>query len=200
VVFLLALLIWLRSGICSRSQTLPNGGKAVYTLVHGSLLTDDCPICDRVTAPVPMWGSFELRLTSQGPLFLNYALENVQFSAGRPGGQIYQVSGQGRYRIGGQLAVQQDLALDLMIDNGLTNAPCQFTNLTSMVTRLWPMVQVQAGQSNGTLAQQYTLSIDAAPFREIWFSTLTNFQASVWNAPSNAMSGGDLLASSGRVV
>ena len=60
-----------------------------YTLVDGSQLLDDCPICDRLSRPVPMWGTFQLRLLVQGPLFSSYALENISFHAGIPGGITY---------------------------------------------------------------------------------------------------------------
>jgi hypothetical protein len=62
------------------------------------------------------------------------------------------------------------------------------------------MFKAEVDQTNGTLIQQYRLEISAAPFREIWFSTATNFQAGIWSAPTNGISGGDLLSSSGRVV
>jgi hypothetical protein len=180
-------------------QTLPKD-RAVYTLIQGSSLLDDCPVCDRVSVPLPMRGSFELRLTSQGPLFINYAVENLALTAGQSGGRTYRVSGRGTYRIGGEIATQQDLELEAFIDDGTTNILCEFTNTMAGVSRLWPMLQAGAAQTNGTLQKQYSLTLDAAPFREIWFSTISNFQASGWNPPSNAISGGDLLASSGRVV
>src|SRR5581483_10674326 len=50
--------------LSSNGQTLPNG-QAVYTLINGSSLTDDCPVCDRITIPVPMQGAFNLRLVDQ---------------------------------------------------------------------------------------------------------------------------------------
>lgn len=197
---LFAIYFWLTSPLCGSSQILPNGGKAHYTLIHGSSLSDACPICGRPTIQVPMTGSCDFRLISQGPLFLNYAVENVSFSARQPGGSTYTVSGQGTYRIGGELAVQQDLALTLMVDDGTTNISCQFTAVTSTVARLWPMVQMQVIQTNNTPVKQYTLTLNAAPLREIWFSTVSNFQASIWQAPSNTVGSGDLLSSAGRVV
>ncbi|HZR16113.1 MAG TPA: hypothetical protein VFE51_02195 [Verrucomicrobiae bacterium] len=185
--------------LSSNGQTLPNG-QAVYTLINGSSLTDDCPVCDRITIPVPMQGAFNLRLVDQGPLFINYAVENVAFTAGQPGGRTYKISGHGTYRIGGEIATQQELVLEAFIDDGITNELCEFSNSAPQVSRLWPMLQTAVGQTNGTPQRQYSLTLDAAPFREIWFSTASNFQSSIWNPPSNAISAGDLLASSGRMV
>jgi len=189
-------------GFSSRthSQTPPLNGVWVYTLVNGSQLTEDCPICDRITLPVPMRGTFQLRFLGEGPFFANYAVENISFTAGLPGGQSYKVTGHGTYRIGGEIAVQQDLSLEATIDNGSTNTLCEFTNATPITSRHWPMFKAEVDQTNGTLVQQYRLEISAAPFREIWFSTVTNFQAGIWSAPTNAISGGDLLSSSGRVI
>ncbi|HTL15644.1 MAG TPA: hypothetical protein VL793_00325, partial [Patescibacteria group bacterium] len=165
--FLLLPLVFFGHAELARAQTLPNGGKAIYTLINGSTLTDECIICGRPTIPVPIRGTFELRLLSQGPFFLNYAVENISFAGGQFGGSAYTVSGHGTFRIGGELAVQQDLELELTIDNGITNKICEFTNTMPMTSRLWPMLQMGATQTNGTLVQQYSLILDAAPFRQI---------------------------------
>ncbi len=170
-----------------------------YTLVNGSQLIDDCPICDRVAIVVPMRGTFQLRLVQQGPLFFNYALDNIDFTASL-NGRTYKVAGQGTYRIGGELAVLQDLFLQVWVDNGFTNELCLFTNASPFVTRSWPMFQIGVDQTNGTMVEQYHLDISAAPFRELWFSTLKGFTAGIWNSPTNEVSGGDLLSLGGRIV
>src|SRR5664279_440141 len=83
----------------------------VYTLVDGSELLDDCPICDRLSVPVPMRGPLQLRLLVQGPFFSTYAMENISFHAGNPGGITYKVTGQGTYVFGGEIANLQTLTL-----------------------------------------------------------------------------------------
>src|ERR1035437_3870318 len=139
----------------------------VYTLVDGSQLLDDCPICDRLSAPVPMWGTFQLRLLVQGPMFSSNAVENISFHAGRPGGTTYQVTGQGTYVFGGEVANLQSLSLTLLIDDGVNPVLGCFTNDSSLVTRRWPMMQVSVTQTNGTAARVFHLGINAAPFHEI---------------------------------
>jgi hypothetical protein len=62
------------------------------------------------------------------------------------------------------------------------------------------MFKAESDQTNGSPSQQFRLEMSAAPFREIWFSTTTNFQVSLWNDPTNLLSDGDLLSSVGRVV
>ena len=171
-----------------------------YTLVDGSQLLDDCPICDRLSRPVPMWGTFQLRLLVQGPLFSSYALENISFHAGIPGGITYKVTGQGIYEFGGEVASQQHLTLTLLIDDGVNPVVDCYTNDSSFVTRWWPMMQISVTETNGTSSRTYHLGINAAPFREIWFSTVQPFTAGVWIPPTNALSAGDLLSTIGQVA
>jgi hypothetical protein len=172
----------------------------VYTLVDGSQLLDDCPICDHVSIPVPMRGTFRLRLLMQGPLFSTYAMEDISFRAGSPGGTTYQITGQGTYVFGGEVANLQSLSLTLLIDDGMNPVLGYFTNDSSFVTRRWPMMQVSVTQTNGTAARVFHLGINAAPFREIWFSTVQPLTAGAWNPPTNALSAGDFLSSIGQVV
>jgi hypothetical protein len=172
----------------------------VYTLVDGSQLLDDCPICDRLSRPVPMWGTFQLRLLGQGPIYSSYAVENISFQAGNPGGTTYKVTGQGIYEFGGEVASQQHLTLTLLLDDGVNPVLDCYTNDSSFVTRWWPMMQISVTETNGTSSRTYHLGINAAPFREIWFSTVQPFTAGVWNPPTNAMSAGDLLSSIGQVA
>jgi hypothetical protein len=172
----------------------------VYTLVNGSQLLDDCPICDRVSIPVSLRGTFQLRLLVAGPIFSSYAVESISFQAGSPAGLTYKVTGQGIYTFGGEVANVQTLSLTLLIDDGVNPVLGYFTNDSSLVARQWPMMQVSVTQTNGTAARVFHLGINAAPFREIWFSTAQPFTAGLWNPPTNALSAGDLLSSIGQVA
>jgi hypothetical protein len=98
------------------------------------------------------------------------------------------------------VALFQDWSLEVQISNGFTNTLCYFTNATRTVTRPWPMIAIGLDQTNGTLLQQFHLDLAAAPFREIWFSTLRPFHAGTWQSPTNYVSAGDLLSSSGRIL
>ena len=92
------------------------------------------------------------------------------------------------------------MVLELLIDNGVTRRWCYFTNDTSGLERLWPILQIHLDETNQPSAQFYRLALAAAPLRELWFSTAQNFHAGVWSPPTNYVSHGDLLSSSGRVV
>jgi hypothetical protein len=110
------------------------------------------------------------------------------------------VVGQGTYTVGGEVAVLQDMALEVHIDDGATNRLCHLTNATPQVERRWPMLEATVVQTNGTFTQVYHLHLNAAPFRELWFSTVSGMTPGLWQPPTNRLSEGDLLSSAGRVV
>jgi hypothetical protein len=169
-------------------------------LHEGSYLVDDCPACGRPTYQAPMRGSFDLRLLSQGPLFTDYAVEHIDFRASSPTGEDYRIEGEGTYRIGGEVAVVQNMFLTVRIDDGVSNKLCYFTNVTIFAERIWPMIGITLDQTNGTIAQQYTLHLDAAPLRDVWFSTLAGMTSSKTMPPTNYIRSGDLISFEGRVV
>ena len=168
-----------------------------YLLLHDSYLLDDCPVCDRISIPVPMRGTFSIRLIGETAISSRYALEDVNFTAGdRP----YLVKGGGTLEISGEIAVTVRMSLELQINDGVTNKLCYFTNSTAGLDRRLPMMDITVAQTNGTLAQVYTLRFAAAPAREIWFSTASFFKATAGPETSSIIEGGDLISNSGRVV
>ena len=171
-----------------------------YSLLPGSYLIDDCPPCARPTIMEPLRGTFDLRLVEDNPLFSRYAMENISLSAGSIAGRTYKVAGRGTYTVVGEVALLQDMALEVRIDDGVTNRLCFLTNATPLVERLWPMIEATLVQTNGTFTQVYQLHLFAAPFREIWFSTASGMTPGIWQPPTNHISGGELLSSVGRVV
>jgi len=198
-----AVLVGLLLALCGSTlpaQTPPTGSVWNYTLLDGSQLDDEWLIPGPPDILAATRGTFQLRLVEQNLLLSTFAVENVSFEAGAATGPKYKVVGQGTYRVGGEVAVVQDMFLELSIDNGVTNQLCYFTNTEGSVTRLWPMLQVSLDQTNGTALRKFHLDINAAPFREVWFSTVTPSQAGLWNEPTNTVSAGDLASSVGRVV
>lgn len=173
-----------------------------YTLLPASQFSDDSLMLGRPTILLDLRGGFDLRLIAENPLFATYAVDGLSFQAGTPGvgSPYYQMTGHGTYEIGGEVALRQTLFLELQIDDGQTNKLCRFTNSTSDVNRLWPMIQVSADQTNGSPAQIFRLDFEAAPLRELWFSTTHSLTAGIWDWPTNHVSAGDLLSSTGRIV
>ena len=187
-------------GVVGLAQSAPAGPAWDYLLLEGSELIDSCPVCGRPDIIVPVQGSFQLRLIEENPLVSTYAVEDISLVGGTPGGNFYRITGQGTLQFGGEVALFQDWSLEVKISNGFTTTLCYFTNDTRAVTRLWPMIAVGLDQTNGTLLQQFHLDLAAAPLREIWFSTLRPFHAGTWQSPTNYVSAGDLLSSSGMIL
>jgi len=196
VVLTLAIFIAGNPTVLAQTDALDR--PSAYLLLDGSYLIDDCPICGRPTIEEPMRGTFNLRLLEQNPLFSRYALENISFKAGSM--RQYTLKGSGTFQFGGELAVVQEMFLQVEIEDGITNKLCIFTNSAAVVDRPWPMIGISLDQTNGTLAQTFTLRLAAAPVREIWFSTVNEFTSAYGQPPANYISPGDLISSSGRVV
>ena len=195
-----AVLLSISLGVVALAQLASAGPAVNYLLLEGSELIDSCPVCGRPDIIVPVQGSLQLRLIQENPLVSTYAVEDISLVGGTPGGSYYKIVGQGTCQVGGEVALFQDWSLELQISNGFTTTLCYFTNGTRAVTRLWPMIAIGLDQTNGTLLQQFHLDLAAAPFREIWFSTLHPFHAGTWQSPTNYVSAGDLLSSSGRIL
>jgi hypothetical protein len=170
-----------------------------YQLIEGSDLVDECLICGRPTIQWPMRGSFQLRTLEATPIRTRYALENINFHAGAAGNE-YFFTGSGTLELSGQLAVRQTVRLDGVMKMSSQTNEVHFTNETSSPTRLWPMISATMFQTNGTLVQTFTLQLNAAPLRDIWFSTSSSFHRSDTPVEDSEVSSGDLLSMEGRVV
>src|SRR5204863_6066576 len=85
----------------SRSSAIVSTHNQVwtYTLLEGSYLTDDCPICARATILRPLRGTFILVLVEQNPLFTRYELRDISFLAGGQADAQYKLNGHGFYQI-----------------------------------------------------------------------------------------------------
>lgn len=195
---IILLLVMTRSVAAAASDTAARSWH--YQLLPDSYLIDDCPPCGRPTIMEPLRGTFDLRLVEENPLFSRYAMENIAFSAGSIAGRTYKIVGTGSYRGGGEVALLQDMALEVRIDDGVSNRLSFLSNATPRIERLWPMIEAAVVQTNGTFTQVYQLHLFAAPFHEIWFSTAHGMTPGIWNPPTNHISGGDLLSSAGCVV
>ena len=146
--------------ICAQAQISP---PQPYTLIPGSQLTDDCLDCDRIPIVVPMTGTFNLHRLHEDTLFTHYELRDISFHAGTNPGPEYQVIGSGTYQVGGEVAVQQDMFLDLEISNSVAGTKAQCVNPDRFMAQPWPKLQIDLVQTNGTPSQVYYLSLIAVP-------------------------------------
>lgn len=169
---------------------------STYRLVEGSTLTDDCPVCDRIALIRPLRGSFTLVLHETNPLFSQYELKGVNFEVGSGTNRTYAIAGKGTYQLGGEVAVLQDMTLE----GQMNGQPVYFTNTVRTVARLWPVLEIDLVQTNWSSTQALSLHLRAAPFQEIWFSTLRGLTSGNRPSPGNSISSGDLISNSGRTI
>lgn len=134
-----------------------------YTLINGSQLVDDCPVCGRPTILVPLTGTFTLTLLDQNPLYTRYELSDIFFQGGSKAGLEYKVTGKGTYQIGGEVALLQDLFLDVAIENGYATTQARCVNTNRAVYAGWPKIAISVDQTNGTPTQVYYLTLVAVP-------------------------------------
>jgi hypothetical protein len=112
-----------------------------------------CPIME-----TPTYGSFELVYTGSDPLYTYYDVQRFIASFNNGPGAV-TVVGAGKFRIGGEFALMQQMTLDLMIlggpvqhfDSGLVPAGASF-----------PAIRVSAAL-HGFSCTDSVMSVDATP-------------------------------------
>jgi hypothetical protein len=106
----------LQIGPALASSTVPD--TVVYALSHESSYETGCfgPCACPVLERNPVLGSFKLSRLDPDPLFENYAVNDVKWTvSGEP---ALSLTGSGSYRRGGEVALQEQLTLDLSINGG----------------------------------------------------------------------------------
>jgi hypothetical protein len=91
------------------------------------ILTDPSSVqigcVDRCACPIlmrgPLRGGFEISELQPDPLYRNFAITNFDAKVeAQPWGPEMRLTGSGTYRMGGEVALQHQLVLDLSIDGG----------------------------------------------------------------------------------
>src|SRR5204862_5372569 len=95
------------------------GTRTPYSLSSPSNFARGCfgPCACPVLLQSKLTGSFDLRSLPPDPMFSNYAVENVKWVANESARPL-AITGSGTYRVGGEVAVQERMVLDLSIDGG----------------------------------------------------------------------------------
>lgn len=168
-----------------------------YRLIDGSSWTDDCEKCGRPTIRWSLHGGFDLVLVEEHPLFNRYHLFDIRFFSGTD----YELEGEGDYQVGGEVALRQELRLDVDA-KGTFGGPRTMTliNMPGPPTRLWPMWAVDVQEAESTPKSKLLLELRAAPVRELWFSTTHGMTSGLQPGLQPRISGGDVLTDSGRRV
>ncbi|MBI2926653.1 MAG: hypothetical protein HYY24_13235 [Verrucomicrobia bacterium] len=171
-----------------------------YTLLEGSTLIDDC-WCGRPPIPYVLRGTFRLRFLDENPLFARYELTDIVFAAGAPPSE-FRITGRGLYQVGGEVALVQDLTLELQVATGTGTRAVVLTNDTRALSRPWPMLEARTTEEFGSRIEYLRLWLEAAPIRELWFSTVSGLTPSGTLGPvePTRVSPGDLISSTGRIV
>jgi hypothetical protein len=169
-------------------------------LLEGSTLLNDCQVCDRISIPKSLRGSFDLILEKSNLIDATYSLTNIQWQTADWPTAGYRLEGAGQWIVGGEVAMRQLMTLQLTLYSaqGATNKT--FTNITASVVRQVPMLQIDLAQTNENPFEFFTLNLRAAPIRELWFSTGSGLTAGIWKDPTNHVSRSDILSMDGRVV
>jgi hypothetical protein len=174
----------------------PNGSSCnQYRLIEGSTLVDDCTICGRPTLLIPIRGSFYLEPNEINPLFSNFGVRDLKFTSVGP---YWTYSGklEGTYRIGGEVAVVQQMKLEGII-NGIEGL--KFDSKLVPLQATFPWIEIDLEQIPPTNPlQTFRLHLVAVPWPNIWFSTEVGFTPSAPGATK--ISDGDLLSNAGRIV
>jgi hypothetical protein len=145
------------------AQTLPNQPIWKYTLLTGSELIVECPICALAPFTLPLQGTASLQAIEFTPGYALYAVTNVAFSTTNGPPFQYQLTGGGTYQAPGLPAFGQNMFLDLDVFDGTTHSEAMFTNAVSTITVKMPLIQINLDQTNGTPARACHLKLLAAP-------------------------------------
>jgi hypothetical protein len=106
-------------------------------------------------------GTFTLTFSDHGPLFDNYTVTGVQFTATGASG-VSQITGSGTYRIGGEVAVMQQLVLSLSIDG---DPALQYDSGLTVIdqSHRFPEIGITAQTALFQLCNQNAVTVIAAP-------------------------------------
>ena len=125
-------------GIAAASVPATAQTGMLYRMNQDSSYQQGCfpPCLCPILVPVPVKGTFVLTPTGFDGLFNTYAVTDVNWVVSI-GGSNTIVTGSGTYKIGGEFALQQELALDLQVgsdkvqhfDSGLVTGPAPFPDI-----------------------------------------------------------------------
>ena len=184
----------------AKSPTLLPNQSWRYTLIDGSAFVNDCEICGRPTFLLPMRGSFDLTFNGSANRYDFYSITNIDFTFTDQNGLTNHVTGGGSAKIGGDFAFQEIIQIQITISNNATNEVVSMTNSSKGVLSAWPSVRFDLREETKSFVRVYKIDLRAAPFRELWYSSGINFTSARAVSDPKAISSGDLLSYSGRLI
>ena len=90
----------------------------------------DCPFLEAA----PVRGTLRLTPSGSDPLFEHYGVTDVDWTVSQPDGSTLSIVGSGTFKIGGEVAITEELSLDLVVgsdvvqhfDSGIVVPSVQF--------------------------------------------------------------------------
>lgn len=139
----------------------------LYTLATGSTFQEGCvaPCMCPVALSEAMTGTFLLVPAGSDPLFTHYYLNDISWTVLDSDGRIvHRITGQGTYKLGGEVALTHQLVLDINIDgggiqhfdSGLISGGSEFPSFSILVSRgtscfnIWMDIKASSPQKNGS--------------------------------------------------
>lgn len=132
-----------------------------YTLAPGSIFQEGCiaPCMCPVRLPEVVTGIFLLTPAGSDPLFTHYSLDEISWTTfDSKGGIVHKITGKGTYRFGGEVALTQQIILDLNIDGGGTQ---HFDSGQVAGGSEFPSISISV--SLGTFCYNVSMNIKASP-------------------------------------
>lgn len=181
-------------------RAVPELNRWAYRTVAETRFVNVCVVCGQRVIPVPLRGGFDLVSSGGNPLFERYHVFNLRLSDGaEPPG--LEITGEGTVEIGGEVVVQQRWDLTLRVrSGGDAGRVAHFTNAVTTPLRRWPMLGVDLEEAGGDDLSRFSLSLRAAPFRELWFTTRSGMTPGGTPRPVERLTGADVLSDTGRRV
>lgn len=169
-----------------------------YRTLGPSTVTDDCPICDRVSVPHPASGGFDLVKVTESHAKAEYRLESIHLATSLASWEPVEFHGRGEAVV---TASGQVESMVLRLNSNLSTNDYVFVVDTNRpaVSRLWPVFEVNLVETQAaTWVQAFFADLLVAPAREIWFSTDHGMTPGVPDL--TPIKGDDFLSASGRIL
>jgi hypothetical protein len=195
----LAAAAWLSACSCIGANVLPVENSTPYRIVEGSVLIVECIPCDGPPVVVPVRGRFRLLDLEAPAPFARHAVLDLSFAAAGAEPTAYRGKGEGEYALGGEVALIQEMRLEVMIED---QPGIVLVGEPAPVQTSFPWIEIDLVQTpKPELGSFYRLHLVATPWARLRFSTLGSFHAgSASGSHAYPVSRGDLLAPEGWIV
>jgi hypothetical protein len=132
----------------------------LYKLTDSSRFETGCfTVCDCAVLARPLRGTFGLEPAAPGPLFDEYRVVDIRWFLPDSTPNV-SISGSGTYRVGGEVAVQHQMVLDLSVDGG----PIQrFDSGLVTTTNGFPAIEIRIPLHGDSACFDTVLVVHAEP-------------------------------------